>query len=109
MIIAWVLSLLLILATMLAHLERLLTLESIALHTYEQSASQFIASEKSLIECEKNLSNMKIMENDLCHVRSVGKNLWLISSKQSPHLEVLVFLDDQTHLATRLNWRQVFD
>jgi len=108
-IIAWVLSLLVLLATMLMHLERLLTIELLAFNTYQQSASQFIASEKSLIECEKNLTNMTIMENDLCHVRSVRKNLWLLSSKQKPHLEVLVFLDDETHLATRLSWRQAFD
>lgn len=109
MIIAWVLSLLLLLATMLMHLERLLTIELLAFNTYQQSASQFIASEKSLIECEKNLINMTIMENDLCHVRSVRKNLWLLSSKQKPHLEVLVFLDYETHLSTRLSWRQAFD
>ena len=94
---------------MLVHLERLLTLELLAFNTYQQSASQFIASEKSLIEGEKNLTNMTIMENDVCHVRSVRKNLWLLSSKQKPNLEVLVFLDDKKHLATRLSWRQAFD
>jgi hypothetical protein len=33
----------------------------------------------------------------------------LISSKEKPVLEVLVLLDEQTSLVTRLNWRQQFE
>lgn len=109
MIIAWVLSLLVLLATVLGQLERLLTLEVIALSTFEQSHQQFIAAEKLLIECEKNISNIAVIENNVCHVQSSGKNLWLISSKGKPSIEVTVLMDDKTHITTRLNWRQKFD
>ena len=109
MIIAWVLSLLVLLATALGHLERLLTLETIALSTFEQSHRQLIAAEKLLLDCEKSLSNIAVIEGDGCHIQSSGKNLWLISIKRKPSIEALVFMDDKTHISTRLNWRQKFD
>jgi hypothetical protein len=109
MMIAWVLSLLVLLATVLGHLERLLTLEVIALSTFEQSHKQFIDAEKSLLECERNLSNVAVIENNACHIQSSGKNLWLISTKGKPSIEVAVLMDDKTHITTRLNWRQKFD
>ena len=109
MMIAWVLSLLVLLATILGHLERLLTLEVIALSTFEQSQKQFIDAEKSLLECERNLSNIALIENNACHVQSSGKNLWLISTKGKLSIEVAVLMDDKTHITTRLNWRQKFD
>lgn len=109
MIIAWVVSLLVLLATVLGQLERLLTLEVITLSAFEQSHKQFIAAEKSLLECESNLSNITVIENNLCHVQSSGKNLWLISTKGKPTIEVTMLMDDKTHITTRLNWRQKFD
>jgi hypothetical protein len=109
MIIAWVLSLLVLLATVLGQLERLLTLEVITLSAFEQSHKQFIAAEKSLLECEKNLSNIAVIDNNLCHIQSSGKNLWLITTKGKPSLEVTVLMDNKTHITTRLNWRQKFD
>ena len=109
MVIAWVLSLLVLLASLLGHLEHLLALEMMALNTFEQSAQKMIASEKSLVECEQHLFNLTTKVRDLCHVQSAGKNLWLISTKEKPSIEVLVFLDDRTHLTSRLSWRQKFD
>lgn len=109
MIIAWVISLLVLLATALGHLEHLLTLETIALGVIEQSHEQFIAAEKSLLGCEKRISNIALIESDGCHIQSSGKNLWLISTKGKPSVGVLVFMNDKTHIATRLNWRQKFD
>jgi len=109
MIIAWVLSLLLLLSSLVHHLERLAALEVISVNTYIKSHQQFIAAERALLECEQHLSNISGLENAACHVQSVGKNLWLISSKEKPVLEVLVLLDEQTSLVTRLNWRQQFE
>ena len=109
MMIAWVISLLVLLSTVFGHLERLLTLEVIALSTFEQSHRQWIAAEKSLLECERNLSNITVIENNRCHVQSSGKNIWLISTKGKPSIEVAVLMDDKTHITTRLNWRQKFD
>jgi len=109
MIITWVLSLLLLLSSLAHHLERLAALEIISTSTYVKSHKDFIAAEKALLECQQNLSNIARLENGLCHVQSAGKNHWLISSKEKPILEVLVFLDPQTNLVTRLNWRQQFE
>jgi len=109
MIIAWVLSLLLLLASLVHHLERLTALEVISVSTYLKSHHQFIANEKALFECEHHLPTLSQLENTACHVQSAGKNLWLISTKEKPVLEVLVFLDKETNLVTRLNWRQQFE
>ena len=108
-IIAWVLSLLTLLSMLVMQLERLAALEVISVNTYAESQKEFIAAEKALIECEQHLSNITALENPACHLQSAGKNLWLISSKSKPSLEALIFLDDKTHIATRVNWRQNFE
>lgn len=109
MIIAWVLSLLLLISSLVHHLERLTALEVIGVSTYLKSHQQFIAAEKAVLECEQHLSNLSGLENRACHIQSAGKNLWLISSREKPALEVLVLLDEQTNQVTRLNWRQQFE
>ena len=108
-IIAWVISLLMLLSMLVMQLERLAALEVMSVNTYAESQREFIAAEQALIECEKNLSNITVFANPTCHIQSAGKNLWLISSKSKPRLEVLVFLDEKTNSATRLNWRQNFE
>jgi hypothetical protein len=90
-------------------LERLTSLEVISVNTYAEAQKGFIAAEQSLLECEQHLSNITVLDNSTCHIQSAGKNLWLISSKSKPSLETLIFLDDKTHIATRLNWRQKFE
>lgn len=109
MIIAWVLSLLTLLSMLVMQLERLAALEVMSVDTYVQSQKEFITAEKSLIECEQHLSNIATLENPTCQIQPAEKNLWLISSKSRPSLETLIFLDDKTHIATRLNWRQKFE
>ena len=109
MIIAWVLSLLVLLSSLVAHLQRLTALEIVGVNSYVESQKQFITTERSLLECERHLTNMTALENPACHLQSAGKNLWLISSKSKPRLEALIFLDDKTHIATRVNWRQNFE
>lgn len=108
-IVAWVLSLLTLLSILVMQLERLAALEVISVNTYAEAQKEFIAAEVALIECEKHLSNITVLENPTCHIQSVDKNLWLISSKSKPRLEVLVFLDEKTNITTRLNWRQKFE
>ena len=109
MIIAWILSLLLLLSTLIIQLERLAALEVISTNTYIESQKQFIAAEKAILECERHLSHLSSLDNASCHIQSAGKHLWLISSKEKPRIEVLVFLDEQTHKVSRLNWRQNFE
>ena len=108
-IIAWVLSLLTLLSMLVIQLGRLAALEVMSINTYTQSQKEFIAAEQSLIECEQHLSNSTVLASTTCDIQSAGKNLWLISSKSKPSLEILVFLDEKTHIATRLNWRQKFE
>ena len=109
MIIAWVLSLLTLLSMLVIQLERLAALEVMSVNTYAETQKGFIAAEKTLIECEQHLSNITVLVNPTCHIQSVGKNLWLISSKSKPSLEALIFLDEKTNIATRINWRQKFE
>lgn len=109
MIISWVLSLLTLLSLLAFQLERLAALEVMSVNTYAESQKEFIAAERSLMDCEQHLSKIAALENSTCHIQSVGKNRWLISSKSKPSLEVLIFLDEKTNITTRLNWRQNFE
>ena len=90
-------------------LERLATLEVMGVNTYVEAQKRFIAAEKALLECEQHLANIAVIANPSCHIQSVGRNLWLLSSKSNPSLEILIFLDEKTNIATRLNWRQNFE
>jgi hypothetical protein len=90
-------------------LERIAALEVMSVNTYAQAQKEFIAAEKSLMECEQHLSSITVLVNPGCHIQSAGKNLWLLSSKSKPSLEMLVFLDEKTNITTRLNWRQNFE
>ena len=108
-IIAWVLSLLTLLSMLVMQLERLAALKVISVNTYAESQKEFIVAEKALIECEQHLSNITVLVSTTCDIQSAGKNLWLLSSKSKPSLEILVFLDEKTNITTRLNWRQKFE
>ncbi len=108
-IVAWVLSILTLLSMLVMQLERLAVLEVMSVNTSAEAQKAFIAAEQSLLECERHLSNVTALDSPTCYIQSSGKNLWLISSKSRPSLETLIFLDDKTHIATRLNWRQKFE
>jgi hypothetical protein len=108
-IIVWILSLLTLLSSLIIHLERLAALEVVSVNTYIESQKKFIAAEKSLLECEQHISYISALENASCHIQSAGKNLWLLSNKGKPTLEILIFLDEKTQTATRINWRQHFE
>ena len=108
-IVAWVLSILTLLSMLVMQLERLAVLEVMSVNTSAEAQKEFIAAEQSLLECERHLSNITVLDSPTCHIQSAGKNLWLISSNSKPSLEALIFLDDKSHSATRLNWRQKFE
>lgn len=84
-------------------------LEVFGINTLIESKIQFVTNEKNLMECEEHLSNIGVLENRQCHIQAAGKNLWLLSSKEKPLLEVLVLLDEKTGVTTRLSWRQDFE
>jgi len=73
------------------------------------SQRHFIAAEKSVLECQQNISQITMLTENNCFIQSIGKNIWLISSKQKPSIEVHIYVDEKTGVATRLNWRQSFE
>ena len=109
MIIAWILSLVMLISSLIQILERSVALELIRFDAITSAGKKLIESEKLLLECEENLASIASLNHSHCHIQSVGKNLWLISTKDKPTIEILVFLDEKTKQATRLNWRQEFE
>lgn len=109
MILAWVLSLLLLVSSLITYLERMTALSMIETSTMRASQRHFIAAEKSVLECQQNISQITMLTENNCFIQSIGKNIWLISSKQKPSIEVHIYVDEKTGVATRLNWRQSFE
>lgn len=109
MILAWVLSLLILVSSLIAYLERMTALAIIEKNSMTLAQRNFIVAEKSVLECEQNISQLAALTENHCLIRSVGKNIWLISSKQKPSIQVYIYLDEKTGVASRLNWRQSFD
>jgi hypothetical protein len=109
MILAWVVSLVLLCSSLLVYLERLTALRIVEGKTIELAQQSFIASEKAVLDCEKNLCTLATLHENGCFIQPIGKNTWLISSKQKPVIQVHVILDEKSGLTTRLNWRQVFE
>ena len=109
MILAWVLSLLLLVSSLITYLERMTAMSMIETSTMRTSQRHFIAAEKSVLECQQNISQITVLTENNCFIQSIGKNIWLISSKQKPSIEVHIYVDEKTGVATRLNWRQSFE
>ena len=109
MILAWVLSLLLLCSSLIIHLERLSVLKVINVQTIEAAPNRFMASEQSVIACEKYILNVEMFPDDDCVIQLIDKNTWSITSKQKPIIQVHVHVNEQTTEVTRINWRQVFE
>jgi hypothetical protein len=109
MILAWVISLLLLCAAFVGHLEQLTALRIIELKTIELAQQSFITAEKSVLKCEKNLSNLSQVNSTDCFIQPIAKNIWLITSKEKPVIQAHVSLDEKSGVTTRLNWRQAFE
>ena len=109
MILTWVVSLLLLCTSLITYLERLSALRLIEVRTMQTAHNHFIAAEKSVLDCEKNLTTLADLQNNACVVQSVGKNSWLITSKEKPVIQIGVVIDEKNRIATRVNWRQVFE
>ncbi len=109
MILAWVISLLLLCSSLVAYLERLNALRIVEIKTIELAQKNFLAAEKAVLDCEKNLTTLADLKEHACFIQSVGKNRWLISSKEKPTIQIGVVIDEKNHSVTRVNWRQVFE
>ena len=109
MILAWVISLLLLCSSLVAYLERLNALRIVEVKTMQVSQRNFISAESAVLECEKNLTALADLNENRCFIQSAGKNHWLISSKEKPAIQIGVVIDEKIGVATRMNWRQVFE
>ena len=109
MILAWVMSLLLLCSSLIIYLERLTVLHMMEVKTIEYAQNRFMEAEKSVLECEQNITHLSASKEDNCFIQSVGKGLWLISSKEKPSIQIHVFVDEKSGSVTRLNWRQAFE
>lgn len=109
MILAWVMSVLLLCSALVMHLERLSALRIIEVKTIESAQSKFIAAEKSIALCETHISNLSAITENVCHIQAAGKNIWRITSKEKPVIEIHIHVDEKTGVARRINWRQIFE
>jgi hypothetical protein len=109
MIIAWVLSLLFIISTVVVYLERIVALETFAVQTQKEVVEDFIKSEKIVLQCEQLLPEKIEEASELCHVQLLDKQYWLVRNLHAPKIEVLIHLNTESGMMSRLNWRQVFE
>ena len=109
MLLAWVLSLLLLCTSLIVQLERLTALRVVEVKTLESAQKNLIAAEKAVLDCEQSLTMLSALNENDCFIQPISKNLWLITSKQKPAIQVHVVLDEESGTTRRLNWRQVFD
>jgi len=109
MILAWVISLLLLCSSLIVYLERLTVVRTIEVNTIKLAQERFMFAEKSVIECERNITNLSLLTQSPCFIQSAGKNQWLISSKEKPSIQIHILIDEKSGTVTRLNWRQAFE
>ena len=109
MILAWVISLLLLCSSLIVYLERLTAVRTIGVNTIKLAQERFIVAEESVIECERNITNLSLLTQSPCFIQPAGKNQWLISSKEKPSIQIHILIDEKSGTVTRLNWRQVFE
>ncbi|QWD72672.1 hypothetical protein [Polynucleobacter sp. UB-Raua-W9] len=109
MILAWVISLLLLCASLVVHLERLTALRIVEFKTLEITQQNFIAAEKAVSDCENHFTTLSLLSDNPCFIQPISKTIWLITSKQKPAIQVHIAFDEKSGKATRINWRQVFE
>jgi len=69
----------------------------------------FIVAEKAVLDCQNNLTALSALTENSCFIQPISKNIWLITSKQKPAIQIHVALDEKSGIATRINWRQAFE
>jgi Tfp pilus assembly protein PilX len=132
MIIAWILSIIAIVTTLVINLEHSTALQIRLLAIEQEAHTAFVAAEKQLDRCEAQLSNMTPLvlpsEHDvssvcditvvdasaigeLIRVRALGN---AVAKKPRPsestlaaqtQLEIMVYRDKRDHSIRRLSWR----
>lgn len=109
MILAWVISLLLLCTALVTQLERLASLRAIEVQTIERAQQNFMNAEQAVIDCENHLVSLSMLNENLCFIEPMTKNIWQITSKQKPAIQIQIALDEKSGITKRINWRQVFE
>jgi hypothetical protein len=109
MILAWVISLLLICSALIMNLEQWSVLKLMHVNAIKATQKQFMKSEQSVFECEKHILNISSLPESYCNIQSVGKNIWKISNKEKPVIQIHVYMDENSGMVNRINWRQAFE
>jgi hypothetical protein len=132
MIIAWILSIIAIVTTLVVNLEHSTALQIRLLAIEQEAHTAFVAAEKQLDQCEAQLSNAAplavLTEHDaattcditivdanttgeLIRVRAYGSAIPKHPTPSKPNhakqtvLESMVYRDKRDHSVRRLNWR----
>jgi hypothetical protein len=108
-ILAWVISLLLLCSSLVVHLERLTAVRIVEVKTIQSAQSKFISAEKSIAQCEAHITNLSALAENACHIQPVNKNIWRITSKEKPAIEIHIHVNEKTGAVRRINWRQIFE
>ncbi|WP_231969907.1 hypothetical protein [Polynucleobacter necessarius] len=109
LILAWVISLLLLCASLIIYIERLGALRIVEINTMVESQKKWISAEKAVQACEENITALSQAHSSLCFTESLGNQRWLISSKETPGIQIGDLVDETTGIVTRINWRQIFE
>ena len=72
MILAWVISLLLICSSLIAHLEQWSALKIMHVNTIKTTQAQFMKAEQAVIECEKHIFNISSLPESYCNIQAAG-------------------------------------
>ena len=95
-------------ASLVGYLQRLTALELIASQTIKSSQVELISAEAALLECERNISKLSTLPSNACVFKSIGQQLWKISTTGGTTIESVIYLEEVSGNSTRLSWRQAF-
>ena len=135
MIMAWVLSLIVIIAGAIGHLEHSTALQIRLLAIEQEAHAAFVAAEKNLHQCEVQLQSMTAspvlvardanaaceillvdanLAGELIRIRAIGNAKPKYSTPhnrvqaQQTQLESMVYRNKRDHTMERLNWRMLW-
>ncbi len=135
MIIAWVLSMITTITTLVINVEHSTALQIRLLAIEQEAHTAFVATEKQIDQCEAQLSNTTSLsvstENDavtgceitvvdsnaigeLIQIRALGNAVVKKSRPSDSHLgtqtqlEIMVYRDKRDHTLKRLSWRVIW-
>lgn len=109
MILIWVFSLILLGSSIIQQLTGMTSQSILELKSMTNAQERFIATERTIVECEKSLAFNTSIGDEICEIQLIGQHVWKITSKQKPGIEVHVYRHPESAEWQRLNWRQAFE